>query len=653
MPTNPNEAMTNTDGETPPASVPASSPSRLTVIGIGASAGGLDPLQTFFKSLPDDQTGLTFVVVVHLSPEHESLLAELLQPYTQMPVLQVTKRVQMQPDHVYVIPPAKQLVVTGNALVLKEFEQPRSRHLQIDAFFRSLAAEYGDGGAVILSGSGSDGAVGIQAIKEKGGLVLAQSPEEAEYDGMPRSAIATGLVDIVAPVAELATQLVAAKQANTTIQLPTESDLLSDAAHHTLTQILAQVRARTGHDFSGYKTATLLRRIGRRLQLTHLPTLTAYLHRLRQDGDEAEALFRDLLINVTEFFRDPEAWAALQKKVIPQLFAGKGRDDSVRIWAVGCATGEEAYTLTMLLLEYVDELTAPPAIQVFASDLGERALQFGREGYYPEAIAADLSKERLTRFFAKDNSHYRVRPELRDPVLFTQHNLLQDPPFSKIDLIICRNLLIYIQRELQEKIFETFYYALRPGGYLFLGNAESAEDATNLFDSLDKRHRLYQRRRQSTRGPILPSLPLLPHSSRPSLSETELARRTQLPREEHQLLLEAVAPPSVLVDRDFNLLHLSAQAGRYLLAPGGTPTTDILKLVRPELQAELRTALFRAFDEHQATLTQPVPVHFNGSPHPVYLIVRPHHLADGQPRALVLFWEGSIPVTAGPPAATS
>lgn len=621
-------------------------PSHLSVIGIGASAGCLTALRDLFAALPH-HSGLTFVVVVHLSPEHESILADLLQPYTNMPVIQVQGRIEMEPDHVYVIPPAKQLIVTDNALNLTDYDRAGHRPMQIDSFFRSLAENHGDGGAVILSGSGSDGAVGIQAIKEKGGLIFVQAPDEAEYDSMPRSAIATGLVDVVAPVAVLAVQLVAAKQTHPSLQLPADGEALAEPVQQTLGQILSQLRLRTGHDFSGYKPATLVRRLMRRMQLTQLTTLTAYLQHLRQDSDEVEALFRDLLINVTAFFRDKEAWAALESSVIPRLFAGKGRDDTVRVWTVGCATGEEAYSIAALLLTYASDLVAPPAIQIFASDLSKPALDFAREGCYPEAIADDVREGQLARFFTKENNHYRARPELREVILFTQHNLLQDPPFSKLDLILCRNLLIYIQRDLQEQIFETFYYALRPQGRLFLGNAESAEGATDLFETVDKRHRLYQRRvRISSAPPILPTLPLLPYSSRRTVARTETARRVQpTVEQEHQLLLETAAPPSILVDRDHNTLHLSETAGRFLLPPGGAPTTDLLKLVRPELQAELRVALFRAFDEGKAIVSKPVPVQFNGAPHRVYLLVRPHQPGEGEQRALVIFLEDETALT--------
>lgn len=368
------------------------------VIGLGASAGGLAALRSFFTTLPND-TGMTFVVVVHLSPEHESALAELLQGYTLMPVQQVQSKVKMEANHVYVIPPAKRLLVTEGHLDLADYEMPRGRRLQIDTFLRSLAEQYGDGAAIILSGTGSDGAVGIQAIKEQGGLILVQDPEEAEYDGMPKSAIATGLADIIAPVAELAALLVATKHTRATLQLPANLDDLTAESQQTLNQILAQLQVRTGHDFRGYKQATLIRRIGRRMQLAQINTLSGYLNRLRQDGEEVEGLFRDLLIHVTEFFRDHSSWQYLQEAVLPNIFASKSRNDHIRVWTVGCATGEEPYGVAMLLLEYASTRDDPPHMQVFASDLGRLVLDFAREGVYPEAIAADVSEERLNRFF--------------------------------------------------------------------------------------------------------------------------------------------------------------------------------------------------------------------------------------------------------------
>ncbi|MBI1296716.1 PAS domain S-box protein [bacterium] len=638
--THPTQNAEDENTPTPSTQIP------LSVVGIGASAGGLAALRIFITSLPDN-TGLTFVVIVHLSPEHESVLAQLLQPYTKMPVMQVTQPIEMQPNHVYVIPPAKRLLVTEGKLELAEFDMPRGKRLQIDVFFRSLAEHHGDGAAVILSGAGSDGAVGIQSIKEGGGLILVQDPLEAEYSGMPQSAIATGLVDLVAPVAELATKLVAAKRSGALLELPLDPEQLSTAAEESVTKILTHLHVRTGHDFGGYKRSTILRRIARRMGLVQVSTLSSYLHRLRQDGEEAAALYRDLLIHVTEFFRDPEAWEALAEQVIPGIFAGKGPDDQIRVWTVGCATGEEAYGIAMLLIEHATGLTHPPRIQVFASDLGDLALDFARKGIYPEAIAASVTPPRLERFFVEDNSHYRVRDELRQVVLFTPHNLLQDPPFSKLSLILCRNLLIYLQRDLQERVFESFHYALHHEpdgqGFLFLGSAESPEGISDLFVPVDKHHRIYRRNEGRQGALVLPSLPLRSTLERqPTKIESRSNDRPRSGSSEHAQLLETVAPPSLLVDRHYRVHHISKTAGRYLLHPGGYLTDDVFQLVRLELQSELRSALFRAIEVGKATVTRPVPVRFNGSPHPVSLMVKPTDTEQAQ--ALVFFLEDETPL---------
>lgn len=611
----------------------------LSVIGIGASAGGLSALRAFFNAIPGD-TGMAFVVIVHLSPEHESVLAELLQGSTAMPVAQVTGHTALQPDHVYVIPPGKRLVVTEGHLDLADFEKRRGARLQIDTFFRSLAEHHGDGAAIILSGLGSDGAAGIQSVKEQGGLILVQDPAEAEYDGMPKSAIATGLVDIVAPVASLAEQLVLAKRTRTALEIPADPNELSSAADETFRQILAHLRVRTGHDFGGYKRTTLLRRVARRMQLTQQETLSAYLHRLRMDGEEVEALYRDLLIHVTEFFRDPDAWEALASQVIPVIFRDKKHTDPVRVWTVGCATGEEAYGIAMLLHEYAARTSdRPPNIQVFASDLGRLALDFARQGVYPEAIAANVSTERLDRFFVKDNSHYRVTDDLREMVLFTPHNLLQDPPFSKLDLILCRNLLIYLKREVQQRVYETFHYALHPGGYLFLGSAETVDDTDELFSIVDKQYRIYQRNQHRQDLIVLPALPLVPRSLQaPGEAESEAAAphppAGASETTQHVRLLEEAGPPSLLVDESYNVLHLSETAGHFMKPAGGSFSRDATRLVRPELQSDLRAALAQAMMTQRAVRTQPVQVRFNGESEPVSLLVHPS--PEGR-RALIMF----------------
>lgn len=639
---------------TMPQEVPGSELPKLTVIGIGTSVGALPALRSFLGAFPA-HTGLTFVVIAQLAAEQLTMLVEQLQPAVAMPIVQVTARVQMQPDHVYVIPPAKPLLVTDSSLDLAEFREASGvpvRITPIDTSFRSLAEHHGDGAVVILSGSGSDGAVGMQAFKEKGGLLLVQSPDEATDDTMPRSAIATGMADVIAPVAELAATIVAANQVRARLQLPAAGEALSTTAQQPLRQILTQLHIRTGHDFSSYQQDALLRRIARRMQLTQLTTLPAYQYRLRHDKTEADALVRDLLLKVTAFFRDREEWTTLETTIIPRLFAGKGRHETLRVWIVGCATGEEAYTLAMLLLEYAATLVAPPTIQIFASDSSQAALAFAREGCYPEAIAADLTEARLLRFFTKENSHYRVHPELQEAILFTQHDLLQDPPFSRLDLLVCRKLMRYLQRERQEKLFHTFYYALHPGGYLFLGNTESAERVTNLFATIDKDHRLYQRHLHNR---VQPMLSLLRDAERiqegtAPMSMTTMDPLFPQPSEEHQRLLAAGLPPSILVDRTYRVLHLSETAGRFLLSPGGTPTIDLLKLARPELQAELRSTLLRAFEENKVISTRPLPVQFDGAPHLVYLVVRPfrHPVDSSQTRALVFFLEDETMLSLAP-----
>ncbi|MFW6182898.1 MAG: chemotaxis protein CheB [Chloroflexota bacterium] len=625
---------------------------RLTVVGIGASAGGLTALQDFFDTLPAD-TGMAFVVVTHMDPERESLLPEILQNHTEMPVQQVQDLTAIEADHVYVIPPGRRILVTDTHLDTEEFEEPRGRRTPVDDFFRSLADVHREAVAVILSGGGTDGAVGVKAVKEQGGLLLVQEPAEAEHDSMPRAAITTGLADLVLPVAQLATKLVEYGRfaSRNSVLVSKEAEALSDDELETVFRLLTQVQIHTGHDFSQYKRSTLLRRIQRRMQLNGNRTLDAYLSQLRHDAAESRLLFNDLLIGVTNFFRDREAWDALAEQVIPRLFEGKAPEDKVRVWSIGCATGEEAYSLAILLLEHAATLERPPAarpgLQVFASDLDDDALQKARDGLYPEAIEADVSPERLARWFVKEGHYYRVKQELRDIVLFSNHSVLRDPPFSRLDLISCRNLLIYLNSDLQENVFRIFHYALRPQAYLFLGSAESADMVHGLFHTLDKHHRLYRARPARGEHPHVPRLPLsVPRGERPrrapAVGERGQPVETRGPDATgalHQAFLEEAAPPSVLVDEEYQTLHLSETAGRYLLHPRGTLTGDLLKLVRPALQSELRSALFQVFEHEQPVLTRAVSVQFNGAARRVILAVRPHPGEAGDLLALVFFLE--------------
>ena len=559
-----------------------------------------------------------------------------------MPVVLVGPREPLLADHIYVIPPDRRLELIDHELSAVPFDQPRGRRSAINSFFRSLSERLGDGFAVILSGAGSDGALGVRAVKEGGGIIFVQDPAEAEHPSMPHNAIATGVVDFVLPVRDIAARLpdlIHLKQAVSIDDLPpADEDLLR--------RVLAHVRVRTGNDFSKYKRSTVLRRIARRMQVTRSSGLAAYLAFLRENADEAQALLGDLLISVTTFFRDAEAFNRLQTSALPQLFEGRGSADTIRVWVCGCATGEEAYSIAMLLLEEARRRDLAPAIQVFGSDLDARALTIGRAGRYPAAIEADAGEERLRRFFVREGEGYRVREELRDVVLFAVHDLLKDPPFSRLDLITCRNVLIYLDRELQEQVCSTFHYALNPGGFLMLGTSESADSPPGLFRIVDRNGRLYQ----SSSAPgdksrLLPRLlaPIRAHQQlAPFVSGTNAHSAALSDAALHRAAIEAVAPPSILVDQSHRVIHLSDNAGRYLQPAGGPLSGDVIDLVRPELRFELRSALNRLFEQDRATLSLPVMVRFNGSPHRVHLQVKSgaQKEPNGPRHAVILFIEG-------------
>jgi len=610
------------------------------IVGIGASAGGVKALQAFFETLPPN-TGAAFVVIVHLDPDARSELASILSQRTRMPVTQIDDREHLLPNHVYVIAPDRRLHIADHIISAMPFNEPRGHRAPIDLFFRSLAEQHGDGFAVILTGAGGDGAIGVKAIKEAGGIVLVQDPHEAEYASMPRSAIATEVADFVLPINELAQRLV--ELLANREHLPSEP--LHDGDDENVRRILTHVRVRTGHDFSQYKRATVLRRIARRAQVNRMDSLDDYYAFLRETAEEAQALFGDFLISVTTFFRDPRAFQVLARDTLPEMFDGLEAGNKIRIWVPGCATGEEAYTIGMLMLEEAAKRDIRPEIQIFGSDLDAGALAIAREGRFPAAIEADVSEERLRRYFTKEADHYRVRRELRDIVLFASHSMLKDPPFSHLDLISCRNLLIYLDRELQTQVCNTFHYGLKPSGFLLLGTSEVADQPPGLFRLIDRDARLYR------------SVPL-PHDKRPALplltGTPVIERRTYAARAPvpsgvsitdaalHRQMLERIAPPSILVDDSHHIVHLSDNAGRYLQPSGGPISTDAADVVRPELRFDLRAALHKAFERAEATLGLPIPVQFNGVAHPVLVSVRPVVNGQEPPRhALILFIEGS------------
>jgi two-component system, chemotaxis family, CheB/CheR fusion protein len=635
--------MTNDSGNVPRATRKGGTDQAPVIVAIGASAGGVQALQNFFGEIPQN-TGAAFIVVVHLDPQHRSELSSIVAARTRMPVVQVETTARLEADHVYVIPPDRRLQVVDHELQAAQFDEPRGQRLPIDFLFRSVAERLGDGFAVILSGAGSDGALGVRAVKEAGGIILVQDPNEADYSSMPRSAIETGVVDFVLPVRDLAKRLGDLIRIKENVWPPEVGNLDEDL----LRRILAHLRVRTGHDFSKYKRSTVVRRIARRMQVNRADALGDYYEIIRDNQNEVDALLSDLLISVTTFFRDGEAFDSFAK-LLPEVFAGKGHGQPIRAWVAGCATGEEAYSVGILLLEEAARHQVRPHIQVFGTDLDVRALAAAREGRYPAAIEADVSEARLRRFFTREGDYYRVRQELRDIILFAFHDLLKDPPFSHVDVVSCRNVLIYLDRELQEQVCSTFHYALNPGRYLFLGAAETAENPPGLFRSNDRHARIYQSTLVPGAKPeLLPRLmgPIrireqmlpLPQSISPTAALTEAAA--------HRRAVEQIAPPSILVDEAYRVLHLSDSAGRYLLPSGGPLSADVTELVRPDLRFEIRSCLHRAFDQRRPILSLPVRMALNGSVHPVQVQVKPLQEAGEWRRAVILFIEGEAVVEA-------
>ena len=593
---------------------------------------------------------MAYVVVLHLSENHESHLAHILQTVTTMPVMQVNEVITVEPNRVYVIPPAKHILLDDGQLRLIEPEHVRGRRVPIDLFFRSLAEAYGKNAvAVVLTGTGSDGTLGLERVKEMGGFTVVQDPEEAEYDGMPRSAISSGLIDFVLPISEIPEKLRRVINLVEPLEVSADSGAQDDDGKgSSLREVLSLVQIRTGHDFNNYKRPTLRRRIARRLQVHELTSLGEYVDLLRSEPEEVEDLLRDLLITVTNFFRDPEAFAALETKIIPKLFEGKTAQDTVRVWVAGCGTGEEAYSLGMLLLEQAQKLDSPPRIQIFASDINAQAIRIGRECKYDEAITVDVSPERLERFFTKEGNLYRVKKELRELVLFAPHNLLRDPPFSKLDLVTCRNLLIYLNRPTQERVIELFHFSLIRSGYLFLGSSESIDSSAALFETVDKKLRLYRARimNHGSQGALPPAMPAggkwLPErwlTERAQASPDGLANdrnRTASFSDLHNQLLEQLSAPSVLIDNQFEILHASESAVRFLRFMSGEPTHNLLKAVLPGLVLDLRAALMTATREGKRVEARHVRFEFEGVERSVNIDVRPER-EDSSGLLLVMF----------------
>ena len=627
------------------------------VVGLGASAGGILACESFFRHVPPD-SGAAYVVILHLSPDHESRLAEVLQRSAAIPVMQVTKRVRVAPNQVYVIPPNRSLAMDDGHLSLSPAVTVEDRRAPVDTFFRTLGETRGSRAVcVVLSGTGADGSMGLKRLKESGGICLVQDPAEAEFADMPRNALATGLVDAVLSTAEMPSRIIAYRNTVDQIHLPADAPVSGGDDDAPLREIFAQLRVRTGHDFSNYKRGTVLRRIERRMGVHQVKTVPEYAAIVREQSGEADALLKDLLISVTNFFRDRDAWAALEQSVLPAIFKGRADDgQAVRVWVAGCATGEEAYSVAMLLQEQAEQTAPRLPFQVFASDLDERAIGVAREGVYTLNDAADVSPERLRQFFVDEGNVYRIRKDLRENVLFARHNVLKDPPFSHLDLVCCRNLLIYLNRAAQQRVFETVHFALNPAGFLFLGSSESIDGAAALFTQVDKGAGIFKSRPGTERRAVpLPepmTQPLSPLRATVRTAPVERPPSSAAPIHIHHRMLEDYAPPSLVVSRDHEIVHLTAGAGRFLQFSEGVPSVNVLTAIRPELRSELRTALYQAAYLQRGVQAQGLAVTVDGRVLHVNMEVRPARpeMELGQDYFLVLFEEAAEAVSPAPAA---
>ena len=621
-------AIVGKDG--PQAKARKRPPTDVMIVGIGASAGGLEAFKAFFTHMPEDGA-LAFVLVQHLAPDHHSLLAELVGRSTAMPVLEATDGMRVMPRHVYVIPPNATLTIAGGVLQVCKPAPPREHRWPINTFFTSLAEDQGDHAVcVVLAGTGSDGAQGLRAIKDHGGLTLAQSGFDHEaMTGMPASAVATGLVDAVLPVVDMPARLIAYQRQMHAAHQQKDFDVAhGDIATHLKT-ICELLHTEIGHDFSQYKEKTLLRRIQRRMLVVQAENVTDYIDHLRQHPNENELLFREFLIGVTEFFRDPAAFETLRTIAIPALLADKTSADVLRVWVPGCATGEEAYSIAILLREAMGSQRGLK-VKIFATDIDDQAIGAARAGRFRSPLVG-ISPERQERWFTKDGDDYCVAKQVREMCIFSPHSVIKDPPFSRMDLVSCRNLLIYLNNDLQERLVQSFHYALRPGGFLLLGTSERLAKNARLFTELDKKQRLYVRRDDVHSRPR--SFP----GVRPrQTSSAELVERAA-PRHVEDLIdqharqaLEQWSPAYVVINASHDVLRFGGDTGRYLAPSSGTASLNFFQLLDRPLRGTVRAAVLQAFASSKRVIREGLTLVLNGHQRSLRLIVEPLPEEDGR-----------------------
>ncbi|MDN7024080.1 PAS domain-containing protein [Methanoculleus sp. FWC-SCC1] len=595
----------------------------LAIVGIGASAGGLEALELFFTQMPPD-TGIAFVLITHMDPAQKGLLPEILRRFTAMPVRETEDGMTVEADTVYVKPAAADLSIFHGTIGHLEPVRTHGMRMPIDGFFQHLAEDQnGKAIGIVLSGTGSDGTLGIRAVKERTGMVMAQDPDSAQFTGMPESAIATGLVDYIAPAERLPELLVQYVKFSITALAGEQPATARIEAE--LRKIFTLIRLQSGQDFSQYKRSTIRRRIERRMAIHQIPSIGEYVRFLQENPHEIEILASELLIGVTRFFRDPEAWDTLQEEVISDLIPAKPEGSVLRAWVVGCSTGEEAYSMAIVLRECLDALERPDMVQIFATDVDRRAIETARHGIYPANIAADISPGRLERFFVKEDGRYRIRKEIRDSVIFATQNVISDPPFTHLDILSCRNLLIYLSADLQKRLIPLFQYALNPGGYLFLGTAESVAGSGAAFRTVESRWKIFQRR--DVTPPQAPRLELPAVLTPPAAAEPktrDFAREEEAASElAREWLLQEFAPPAVIVNENGDIFYFHGRTGRYLEPGPGRATLNVFAMAKGEIRDALESVLDAAVREKQRFVQKGVSVRGDGGERRVLLTARP------------------------------
>ena len=606
--------------------VPRASRRPAYIVGMGGSAGALEAFEQFFSHMPSD-SGLAFVLVTHMDPTHKGMMPELLGRCTTMPVVQVEESMPVRPNRVYIIPPNKDMSILHGMLHLLEPSAPRGTRAPIDLFLRHLAEDQEDRAiAVIMSGMGTDGTLGVKTIKEHLGLALAQDARSAKYDSMPKSAIGTGLMDYVAAPENMPEKLLAFTRHSAKWPREVTQERNSSVS---LNRLFTMLRAHTGHDFSFYKRNTIFRRIERRMNIHQISHIGRYIRFLQQNPNELDLLFKELLIGVTNFFRDPEAFQKLQQEALPSMLRGKGRNSTLRVWIPGCSTGEEAYSIAICLAECIDQLQLTSLIktQIFATDIDKDAVDRARQGLYLPTIAADVSPERLRRYFVKDDHGYRVSKQIREMIVFAPQNLIMDPPFTKLDLLCCRNLLIYFTGELQKKLLPLFHYTLNPGGILFLGSSETIGGFQDLFTTIDSKWKLFQRResRGATTGLVDMPSSLLPREKAKDRTTPmqQLEVGASVAELSRQMLLERFVPPSVLVNETGDILYIQGRTGRYLEPASGEAAMNIFTMAKEGLRLELGSLIRKALLQRREIVREGLRVQVNGGYQGVAVVVRP------------------------------